>query len=159
MATIGSILSSVRDALFWAPDWLSGVVVLLIAVAAALLAHRVIFMVFGRAFGDRHPVLRTIVWQIKGPLALALIAFALAAALQTTPFSPPVSVPLGRLLLIAFIVLAGSIRRSSRRAGTMSRSRPEAASISGASRSSRMTTCWRASTSRKCVFSSARCTP
>ena len=109
MATIGSIFSSVRDALFWAPDWLSGVVVLLIAVAAALLAHRVIFMVFGRAFGDRHPVLRTIVLQIKGPLALALIAFALAAALQTTPFSPPVSVPLGRLLLIAFIVLAGWI--------------------------------------------------
>ena len=66
-------------------------------------------MVFGRAFGERHPVLRTIVWQTKGPLALALVAFALAAALQATPFSPPVSLSLGRLLLIAFIVLAGWI--------------------------------------------------
>jgi small-conductance mechanosensitive channel len=109
MATIGSIWSSVRDAPFWAPDWLSGVAALVIAVVAALLAHRVIFMVFGRAFGERHPVLRTIVWQIKGPLALALVAFALAAALQTTPFSLAVSIPLGRLLLIAFIVLAGWI--------------------------------------------------
>jgi small-conductance mechanosensitive channel len=103
------MLSFVRDALFWAPPWLSGVAVLLIAVVCALAVHRVIFMVFRHAFGDRHPFLRMIVWQTKGPLALALVAFALAAALQSAAFSEAVSAPFGRLLLIAFIVLTGWI--------------------------------------------------
>jgi small-conductance mechanosensitive channel len=109
MADRASILSSVRDALFWAPPWLSGVAVLLIAVICALVVHRVIFMTLRRAFGDRHPFLRMIVWKTKGPLALALVVFALAAALQSAPFSEAISVSFGRLLLIAFIVLAGWI--------------------------------------------------
>jgi small-conductance mechanosensitive channel len=104
-----SRLSFVRDALFWAPPWLSGVAVLLIAVVCALAVHRVIFMVFRHAFGDRHPFLRMIVWQTKGPLALALVAFALAAALQSAAFSEAVSASFGRLLLVAFIVLTGWI--------------------------------------------------
>ena len=104
-----SMLSSIRDALFWAPPWLSSVAVLLIAVICALVAHRILFVVFGRAFGDRHPFLRTVVWQTKGPLALALVVFALAAALQSAPFSETVSASFGRLLLIAFIVLTGWI--------------------------------------------------
>jgi small-conductance mechanosensitive channel len=106
---VQSMLSSVRDALYWAPPWLSGVVVLLIAVICALAVHRVIFFMFGRAFGERHPFLRTLVRQSKGPLALALVAFALGAALQSDPFPEAVSAPVGRLLLIAFIVLAGWI--------------------------------------------------
>jgi hypothetical protein len=64
---------------------------------------------FGRAFGERHPFLRTLVRQSKGPLALALVAFALGAALQSEPFPEAVSAPVGRLLLIGFIVLAGWI--------------------------------------------------
>ena len=106
---VQSMLSSVRDALYWAPPWLSGVAVLLIAVICALAVHRIIFFMFGRAFGERHPFLRTLVRQSKGPLALALVAFALAAALQSAPFPEAVSAPVGRLLLIAFIVLAGWI--------------------------------------------------
>ena len=92
------MLSSIRDALFWAPPWLSGVAVLLIAVVCALVAHRILFIVVGRAFGDRHPFLRTIVWQTRAPLALALVAFALAAALPLAPFSEAVTASFGRLL-------------------------------------------------------------
>ena len=106
---VQSMFSSVREALYWAPPWLAGVAVLLIAVICALAVHRVIFFMFGRAFGERHPFLRTLVRQSKGPLALALAAFALAAALQSAPFPEAVSAPVGRLLLIAFIVLAGWI--------------------------------------------------
>ncbi|MEA2924668.1 MAG: hypothetical protein QOD25_1790, partial [Alphaproteobacteria bacterium] len=106
---VQSMLSSVRDALYWAPPWLSGVAVLLIAVICALAVHRVIFFMFGRAFGERHQFLRTLVRQSKGPLALALVAFALAAALQSAPFPEAVSAPVGRLPLIGFVVLAGWI--------------------------------------------------
>jgi len=109
MEHIASISSTIRDALYWTPEWVSGVVMLALAVIVALAVHRVIFIVFGRAFGERHPLLRSILWRSKGPLALALVAFALAAALQVAPFNPAVSEALSRLLLIAFIVLAGWI--------------------------------------------------
>ena len=109
MDHIASIFSSIRDALYWTPGWASGVAILTLAVIAALAVHRVIFMVFRRAFGERHPLLRSIVWRTKGALALALVAFALAAALQAAPFDPAITGALSRLLLIAFIVLAGWI--------------------------------------------------
>lgn len=35
-------LSSIRDSLVWAPDWLWGVALLLIAAIGALIAHRLI---------------------------------------------------------------------------------------------------------------------
>jgi hypothetical protein len=102
-------LSSIRDSLVWAPEWLWGVAVLLIAAICALIAHRLIFMAFDRAFRARHPFLHTLAWQAKGLLALALVVVALAAVLPSTGFSGSVSAPIDRLLLIAVIVLAGWI--------------------------------------------------
>src|SRR5262245_47172814 len=118
MPDVSAIPSAVRDALSWAPDWLAGVVVLAVAVLVALIVHRLIYVAFDRALGERRPFLRTILARIKGPLALALIAFALAAALQTAPFSPTVSETFGRLLLIAFIVLAGWMAHIATEAGS-----------------------------------------
>ena len=92
---VQSMLASVRDALYWAPPWLAGVAVLLIAVICALAVHGLIFFMFGRAFGERHPFLRTLLRQSKGALALALVAFALAAALQSAPFPRPSAHPSG----------------------------------------------------------------
>src|SRR5258708_9512330 len=106
---IRSIWSAIDDALLWTPEWLVGVAVLVVAALAALVAHRIAFMLFDGAFGERHPFLRRIARQIKGPSALALVAFALSTALQSAPFDPVISATFGRLLLIAFIVLAGWI--------------------------------------------------
>ena len=47
--------------------------------------------------------------RASGPLRLALLAFALGTTLQSAAFPPAVSETLGRLLLIAFIALAGWI--------------------------------------------------
>ncbi len=80
---------------------------LAIAAIVALIVHRVISTVFRRAFGERHPLLRSIFERIIGPSRLALVAFALAAVLPSTPFNPAVIETLGRILLIAFIALAG----------------------------------------------------
>jgi small-conductance mechanosensitive channel len=109
MGGIETFWSSIRNALFWTPDWLSAVAILVIAALAALAVHRVVFMVLDRGFGERHPFLRRIMLRTKGPQALALVAFALAAALQWAPVSASFSEEVGRLLLIAFIVLAGWI--------------------------------------------------
>ena len=59
-----AILSDIRDALssalYWAPDWAFGVVLLAIAAIVALVVHRIISIVLRRAFGERHPLLRSI---------------------------------------------------------------------------------------------------
>src|SRR5216683_1616064 len=99
MAGIEAIWTSIGGALFWAPDWLSAVAILLLATIAALVLHRVIFMLLGGGLGERHPFLRRILLRTKGPLTLALVAFALAAALQSAPVNPAVSETFGRLLL------------------------------------------------------------
>jgi small-conductance mechanosensitive channel len=109
MSGIEKIWSSIRDALYWAPDWLSALAILVIAALAALAVHRVVFLWLGTTFGERHPFLRRVMLRTKGPLALALVSFALAAALQWAPVSATFSEEVGRLLLIAFIVLAGWI--------------------------------------------------
>jgi small-conductance mechanosensitive channel len=110
-STHAAILSDIRDALSsalsWTPDWAFGVVLLAIAAIVALIAHLTISKVFRRAFGERHSLLRSIFERVAGPLRLALVAFALAAVLPSTPFNPMVIDTLGRILLITFIGLAG----------------------------------------------------
>ena len=106
-AAIVSIRDALSSALSWAPDWAFGVALLAISAIVALIVHRVISKVFRRAFGARHPLLRSIFERATGPLRLALVAFALAAVLPSTPFNPAVIDTLGRILLITFIALAG----------------------------------------------------
>jgi small-conductance mechanosensitive channel len=104
-----ALLSSLRDALYWAPEWASSIALLVLAALLALVVHRIIVIALRRAFGERHPYLRSLLRRANGPLALALIAFALSIVLQSTPFDPAVSTALARILLLAFIVLAGWI--------------------------------------------------
>jgi small-conductance mechanosensitive channel len=103
------IWSFIRNALFWAPDWLSGVAILMIAAAAAIVINLIIFALLRRFDEEQHPFLRLLRRRVRGLTGFALVAFALAAALQWAPFNPAVSAALSHLLLIAFIVLAGWI--------------------------------------------------
>src|SRR5262249_16641105 len=95
-----AIWSAIADALLWTPEWLVGLVVLAVAAIAALVVHRIAYALLNRASGEQHLLLRRIAQRIKGPSALALIAFALAAALQSAPFNPAISDTFSRLLLI-----------------------------------------------------------
>jgi len=104
-----ALASSLRDALYWAPEWAPSVALLLLAALLALVVHRIILIALRRAFGQRHPYLVSVVRRANGPLALALIAFALSVVLESAPFDPVVSAALARILLLAFIVLAGWI--------------------------------------------------
>ena len=104
-----ALASSLRDPLYWAPEWAPSVALLLLAALLALVVHRIILIALRRAFGERHPYLVSLVRRANGPLALALIAFALSVVLESAPFDPVVSAALARILLLAFIVLAGWI--------------------------------------------------
>lgn len=100
---------TIRDALLWAPAWLVGVVLLAVAAGGALALHRGLIHVLRHTFGRRHPFLRTVFHDTKGPAALALMVFFVSAAVQAAPFDPAVSGALTQLLLIAFVILLGWI--------------------------------------------------
>ena len=104
-----AIWSTISKALCWAPDWLNGVALLVIAAVFALIVNQLIFALLRRLDNGRHPFLRSLLHRIKGLSAFALAAFALGSASQWAPFNPAVSAALTHLLVLAFIVIAGWI--------------------------------------------------
>jgi small-conductance mechanosensitive channel len=101
--------TAIRDTLSWAPDWMLGVALLVLAAAPALIVHAIGFAALRRAIGERDTFLRTLLLRTRNLTRFALIAFALSAASQLAPFGPAVAAVLTSTLLIAFIVLAGWI--------------------------------------------------
>jgi small-conductance mechanosensitive channel len=107
--TVDGFLQAVREAFAWAPDWLAAVAVLAAAVCVALLVHRLALGALRRTLGLHHPFLRRLIEDTRGPSRLALIVFALSAALQAAPLSASLKTGLTHMLLVAFVVLVGWI--------------------------------------------------
>jgi len=99
----------VRQVFAWAPDWLAAVAVLTAAVCLALLVHRLALAALRRTLGRHHPFLRRLIEDTRGPSRLAMIVFALSAALQAAPLSNSLKTALTQMLLVAFVVLVGWI--------------------------------------------------
>jgi small-conductance mechanosensitive channel len=99
----------VREAFAWAPDWLAAVAVVAAAVCLALLLHRLALGALRRTLGRHHPFLSRLIEDTRGPSRLALIVFALSAALQAAPLSNSLKTALTQMLLVAFVVLVGWI--------------------------------------------------
>src|SRR5258707_12956924 len=85
---IRSIWSAIDDALLWTPEWLVGLAVLGIPALAAAVLDRIAVMPFPGGFGGRNPGPRGNPRQIKGPPALAVLAFPLPAAPPSAPLNP-----------------------------------------------------------------------
>ncbi|MDB5599431.1 MAG: hypothetical protein JWN71_1475 [Xanthobacteraceae bacterium] len=99
----------VREAFSWAPDWLAAVAVVAAAVCLALLIHRLALGALRRTLGRHHPFLSRLIEDTRGPSRLAVIVFALSAALQAAPLSSSLKTALTQMLLVAFVVLLGWI--------------------------------------------------
>jgi len=102
-----TVVEDVEGWLAWAPSWLFGLVLLTVAGLLALLLHQTAVVVLRRTFGLRHPFLRSLFHEIKGPTRLAAVVFALGTVLPSAPFDRTIQAGIGRVLLLAFIVLAG----------------------------------------------------
>jgi len=92
-----------------AANWAVSAALLVGAAVAAWLLYAAIVVVIGRALGERRPFLRSVLGAIKGPMRLALLLVALAAALPTAPLGPDTIGLLARLLGLATICLLGWI--------------------------------------------------
>ena len=107
--TIQQALTRLREFLNWAPNNVSGAVILMLAAALALLVHGAVARLIERLVRRRHPYLAGV---FAGTRRLGQIAFVVAAlfiALPVAPFDHGTTTVLAYVLLIATIILIGCI--------------------------------------------------
>jgi len=102
-----TIWSQTQSILAWAPGWLAGILILVVAVVAALLAHLVLIGIARRIVGTRGSFLAALVVRTRAATRLALLVFVVSGALQVAPLDPAVRAAIGHVLVVAFILLVG----------------------------------------------------
>jgi small-conductance mechanosensitive channel len=107
--TIQGALARLRDFLNWAPNNVSGAVILVLAAALALLAHAIIARLIERLVRRRHPYLAGVLAGTRRLGQIALVIAALLVALPVAPFDGEITTTLAYVLLIATIILIGAI--------------------------------------------------
>lgn len=89
------------------PSWLIATALVIAGLLLALLAHAVIVQTMRRTLGARHPRIRALLTNSKGPLRLGLIVLALSFVVRIAPISDNAAAALGGILNVAFIALLG----------------------------------------------------
>jgi small-conductance mechanosensitive channel len=102
-SAIAAVFSSAR----FLPSWTLAVLVLVLATVLALVVHAVLVRLARRAIRTRGAYLGPLLARIKGLSRFALLVLAWGLALQSGIFSVAAAASLGRVLLFAFVVLAG----------------------------------------------------
>ncbi|HKR87571.1 MAG TPA: mechanosensitive ion channel domain-containing protein [Phenylobacterium sp.] len=93
----------------WAPPWVFTLVLMLLALAAALIAHRVIVRLVRRGLRGGHQFWRPLLVRSEGPGRLALVVAFLSAALAASPLTREQTAFAQHAFAIAFVVLIGWI--------------------------------------------------
>lgn len=93
----------------WAPPWVFTLVLMLLALAGALIAHAVLVRLVRRGLGDGTQFWRPLLIRTQGPGRLALAVAFLSAALAASPLTRQQTAFAQHAFAIAFIVLVGWI--------------------------------------------------
>ncbi|WP_206030228.1 mechanosensitive ion channel family protein [Roseomonas sp. AR75] len=96
---------SAVDSLAWFPNWLTSLLVLLIAVALAIGAHALLHRAATRLVRDRDLFWRSLVSRAKGPTRLALIVIFVGPAASIAPLTFAEAAAVRHVLLLCFIGL------------------------------------------------------
>ena len=107
MDGIQATWSRIGEVFAWLPAWGAGMVVLVLTVAVALVAHAILLRLVRAALGPRRVFLQSLLAQTRDPTRLALIILALAAALPAARLDAAAADDVRHALLIGFIVLVG----------------------------------------------------
>lgn len=100
LATIGGWLD-------WLPDPVVSVLIILLAAAVAVIAHRLLQILFRRSFERRSPAVFTALTEMRGLTRLALLVLAMFIAIPAAPIDPFTKALLTQILLMAIIALIG----------------------------------------------------
>lgn len=93
----------------WAPPWVFTLVLMLLALAAALIAHAAIVRLVRRGLRGGHQFWRPLLVRSQGPGRLALMVAFLSAALAASPLTREQTALAQHAFAIAFVVLIGWI--------------------------------------------------
>lgn len=91
------------------PNWLVATLVIALGLLVASLAHAAIVQTMRQTIGARHPRVRALLTNSKGPLRLGLMVLALSIAVRVAPISSETADVLGGILNVTFIALLGWI--------------------------------------------------
>ncbi|CAN5316745.1 mechanosensitive ion channel [soil metagenome] len=89
------------------PNWLTASALVVGGILIALIANTVIVHAMRTTLGVRHPKIRSLLTNSKGPLRLALIMLALSLVVRIAPIGDRASTVFGNILNVAFIALLG----------------------------------------------------
>ncbi len=105
--TIQGGLTQIREFLDWAPNNVTGAIILALAAVAAWLLHNVLARLVRRFIKPRQPYLAGILAGTKRLSEIGLLIVALLIALPAAPFDREIATALATVLLIAAIILIG----------------------------------------------------
>jgi small-conductance mechanosensitive channel len=107
--TIQNVLTRLRELLDWAPNNVTGAVILVLAAVIALLLHNAVARLIQRLVKPRHPYLAGILAGTKRLGQIGFVIVGLFIALPVAPFDREITTGLTHVLLMATIVLIGWI--------------------------------------------------
>lgn len=103
-ADLAGLFDWVPGAFAWAPAWLVSLFVFVVAIAVALVAHRLLYNLLKRLAGDENLFRRSLVRRTEGLARLALIAVAVSIAANLSPLNLP-QTRLAQTILTMIVVL------------------------------------------------------
>lgn len=106
LAVFQDVWSRSVAALAAVPTAVYAIILVAVAVAVALVAHRIVMSISRRTLSVRHPDALAIISRLQEPLRLALVLLAVNVALSVLPVRAGVDF-IGNILQVAFIALAG----------------------------------------------------
>jgi small-conductance mechanosensitive channel len=98
---------SMKTILSLIPPWVLGAIIMIVPAVVVLAVYRWLTRWLIRVAGRHSPFLQRLLERGQGPASAFVVIFALGAALPAARFPYPITIAIGRALLVAFILTVG----------------------------------------------------
>ena len=105
--SLRDLLAVADEYLPWIPNWVWAALMLVAAAALALLLHRAAVRLMRRLVSPQQAFLQSLISATDGLIRMALVIVAVAIVLPVAPLDRDVQAAVGRVLVVAFILLVG----------------------------------------------------
>jgi small-conductance mechanosensitive channel len=112
MTGVEDAIEALETQLSWLPAWFVSVALFGLALAAALLMHRIAYEIMTRLVAGMDLFWRSLVSRTFGPARFTVITLGLSFAASVAPLSPVQAGLIRHILLLCFILLVGWIAKT-----------------------------------------------
>jgi small-conductance mechanosensitive channel len=100
-------MNLIESTLSWIPPWIIGAIIMIASAVLVLAIYRWFTRHLIRLAGRFSPFLQMLLARGQRPASMIVVIFALGLALPAAQFPAPVTVAIGRLLLLCFVLALG----------------------------------------------------